>query len=423
MSNISNISNMSNISRTNKLWSKFGDQFLMITEDQRKVLEDPQTLGNIAPGYRRKMAVKMAAMSPIERSQLLEFSLKFRGRHLAITLAKIMLVLTLCGLAVALLFPQRGLVESIAYANVMGLVLVAWMVTTYFKLSQLYGKTMHLVMLNVFGYMLGHVIGLILGGWGTGWTFQESIEKKWMEIVISGCVIGLFLSVPAALMGAIRHRHYKQYTAKLERDAQEHRAARELSESRLRLLHAQIVPHFLFNTLGAVQQLAEKGAPEAARLTAILIAFLRASMAEMRSETVSLNADFALIKAYLDVMKARLGTRLDYTLDLPDSLAHVTMPSMMLLTLVENAIKHGIEPSLRGGHIKVTGSMQDACVALTVSDTGPGLGSKPGAGEGLANVRARLTLLYGAAGTLSVADGAEDGVVATIMLPLTKESQ
>ena len=402
----------------NTKWHLFTDLFLLIGEKERKVLEDPGTLSNIAPGYRRKMAVKLAAMAPVERSRLLAFSLKYRGRHLAITLAKIILVLTLCGLAVSLLFPQRGFVESIVGANVIGLSLVAWMVTIYFNLGQLYGKTMHLVMMIVAVGMLGHVIGLMAGGWERGWTFQQSIEKKWMTIITFGCIIGLLFSVPAALMGAIRHRHYKQYTARLERDAQEHRAARELSESRLRLLHAQIEPHFLFNTLGAVQQLAEKGAPEAARLTAILIAFLRASLAEMRSETVSLEADFALIKAYLDVMKVRLGARLDYTLDLPDSLAHVNMPSMMLLTLVENAIKHGIEPALRGGHISVTGAMQGTSVVLSVSDTGPGLGNEPGAGEGVANVRARLMLLYGDKAALSVVDGAEGGVVAAIMLPL-----
>ncbi|MEJ7805435.1 MAG: ATP-binding protein, partial [Telluria sp.] len=100
---------------------------------------------------------------------------------------------------------------------------------------------------------------------------------------------------------------------------------------------------------------------------------------------------------------------------------HVTMPSMMLLTLVENAIKHGIEPSLRGGQISVAAAVRGTSVVLTVTDTGPGLGSAPGAGEGLANVRARLTLLYGDAASLSVTDGDAAGVEATITLPLNKE--
>ena len=189
----------------------------------------------------------------------------------------------------------------------------------FFGHGMVFSKSLNLVLFMVASAMLGNLIGVMASGWERGLTFQQSVEKNWMAIVTAGCTIGLVFSVPVALIGIIRNRQYKQYTAKLERDAQDYRLARELSESRLRLLHAQIEPHFLFNTLGAVQQLAEKGASEAARLTAILIAFLRASLAEMRSETVALAADFVLVDAYLQVMKARLGARLDYTLALPDA--------------------------------------------------------------------------------------------------------
>ena len=404
------------------MWSKLGALFEAIEQEQFNVLEDPGTLVHIAPGFRHLMAAKLAALPSMERSRLLAFCMKYRGRHLWMTLAKIMLISTLCGLAAALLIPKVGLFIAVIGANMLGMGMVCWFLMIYFSHSMMFGKPIYLVLFMATSGALGTMASVTSIGWQKGMTFQQSIEQQWLVILAFGCAVGLLFSIPVTLMGAIRNRQYKQYTAQLERDAQNHRAARELSESRLRLLHAQIEPHFLFNTLGAVQQLAEKGAPEAARLTAILIAFLRASLAEMRSETVALHADFALIKAYLDVMKARLGTRLDYTLELPASLAHVTIPSMMLLTLVENAIKHGIEPALRGGHISVTGAMQGTNVVLTVRDTGPGLGSEPGAGDGLANVRARLMLRYGDAAALSVADGAEGGVVAAIILPPNSEA-
>ncbi|UUZ51777.1 histidine kinase [Massilia sp. B-10] len=119
-----------------------------------------------------------------------------------------------------------------------------------------------------------------------------------------------------AVVGGLRNKEYEAITARLALDAERERAARELSEARLRMLHAQIEPHFLFNTLGAVQQLAEKESPRAAELTANLIAFLRGSLGEMRSERVSLAVDFGMIDAYLKVMAVRQGERLRFTLDL-----------------------------------------------------------------------------------------------------------
>ena len=231
--------------------------------------------------------------------------------------------------------------------------------------------------------------------------------------------VAALIAVPLALVGALRNQQFETLTAKLALDAERDRAARELSESQLRLLRAQIEPHFLFNTLGAVQQLAEKGAPMAAGLTASLIDFLRASWAGMRSERATLRADFQIADAYLKVMQTRMGERLHYSLDLPEALAGVSVPGMMLLTLVENAVKHGIEPSLRGGAIAVSARRLDGALRIRVQDSGVGMKAVPGAGEGLANIRKRLQLGYGAAASLSVEGADEGGVLAEIVLPLS----
>jgi LytS/YehU family sensor histidine kinase len=198
--------------------------------------------------------------------------------------------------------------------------------------------------------------------------------------------------------------------------------ARELAESQLRLLRAQIEPHFLFNTLGAVQQLAEHDAPRAAELTANLIAFLRASMNKMRSEQVALDAEFGLVEAYLRVMQVRLGARLRITLTLPPALGQVPVPSMIVLTLVENAIKHGIEPSLRGGDVMVSAEVLDATIRVRVQDSGVGMGAAGGSGTGLDNVRRRLQLTYGAGAGLALHD-ADPGLVADITVPLQAPGQ
>ena len=275
-----------------------------------------------------------------------------------------MLVCPLGALVAYALIPELGLVRLLIEANASGIILVCTVVSTYFMPKGV--KPLRFVLLCVAGLGAGMIMGAAGGGWERGLTFIQSMERQWVRIIAGCCVAGLIITIPVALTSVLRTRKYKLENAKLELDAERHHAARELSESRLRLLHAQIEPHFLFNTLGAVQQLAEKSAPEAASLTASLITFLRASLAEMRSEHVTLRADFALLEAYLQVMKARLGTRLDYSLDLPDSLFGITIPSMMLLTLVENAIKHGIEPSLQGGSISVAAVADETGLRMTV---------------------------------------------------------
>ncbi len=155
----------------------------------------------------------------------------------------------------------------------------------------------------------------------------------------------------------------------------------------------------------------------------------------MRSEQVPLQSEFDMVAAYLRVMQARMGQRLRFRLDLPAPLAHVMVPSMIVLTLAENAIKHGIEPALRGGDIHISAEQVDGMLRLRVQDTGVGLGETlagapvpaPGGGLGLENVRSRLQLSAqqggGAAGRLELREGEEGGVVADILLPRYTETK
>jgi LytS/YehU family sensor histidine kinase len=242
-----------------------------------------------------------------------------------------------------------------------------------------------------------------------------------MSHFMSGIMTGgLVVTLPVLAISLWRNRQYEALNAQLQHDAEQAKLARELSESQLRLLRAQIEPHFLFNTLGAVQQLAQHGAPRAAELTANLIDFLRSSMRDMRSEQVGLNAEFGLVESYLKVMQVRLGERLRFSLQLPRALEEVQLPTMILLTLVENAIKHGIEPALRGGEVTVSAEAIAGTVRIQVQDGGVGMSTidEPdgGGGTGLENVRHRLRLAYGEQAGLRLRDG-DPGLIAELTIP------
>ena len=201
-------------------------------------------------------------------------------------------------------------------------------------------------------------------------------------------------------------------------DAEREHANQLEIASTLRLLKAQIEPHFLFNTLGLVQHLAEPTAPQAAALTADLIKFLRATIESLRADTITLQNDCATCDAYLKIMQARLPRRLSYEVDCPPELLQFRLPSALLLTLVENAIKHGIEPSIEGGHVQIAAKRSDEQVIITVSDTGVGFGKHIGHGLGLDHIRNRLALMYGDKAKLELEENETRGVIARLIFPV-----
>lgn len=195
------------------------------------------------------------------------------------------------------------------------------------------------------------------------------------------------------------------------------RAHRQQLESTLRLLKAQIEPHFLFNALGAVQQLAEDKAPAAAALTADLIAFLRATLSSLRADMTTLTDDCAVCEAYLRVMQARMTHRLAFAIDCPPSLRDTPLPTALLLTLVENAVKHGIEPSPLGGRIDIRAHQAGDSIVIRVADTGAGLGDTIGQGLGLQHIRDRLAIAYDGQASLALEANVPSGVVASMTIP------
>jgi signal transduction histidine kinase len=400
------------------MWQRWCNWYRAWEDEGLAVLAEPQVAASIAPGCRRAMAEKMATLSEGERQQLAEFSRRYRGSKILLPILCLLVAFSAIGILMQMAFaPDLALLKALTGANAVGFSCVLVWFSAWFNYRRLEERRLRIFVSIIGLAVLGALFGMVVGVVVHGGELDANLQALPRHMAIIALGAATLVCAPLLLIGKFRSRQHALQTAALQRDAEQDRLARALSETQLRLLRAQIEPHFLFNTLGAVQQLAEETAPRAAELTANLIAFLRASLDEMRSDTVTLGDEYKLIDAYLRVMQARLGTRLRFTFTLPPALAQVNLPSMLLLTLVENAIKHGIEPALRGGEVTVTAGRVDGVLRLQVRDTGIGLAGDAVEGTGLANARQRLELAHHGAATLSLV-ALDDGTLADITLPV-----
>jgi len=193
---------------------------------------------------------------------------------------------------------------------------------------------------------------------------------------------------------------------------------RRLMEAKMAALQAQVEPHFLFNTLALIGQLIETNPPEAARVHAHLIDYLRSTLPQMRArDGGTLGKQVELSRAYLAIMQARMKERLGIKFEVPLFLHSAPFPPMMLQTLIENSIKHGLEPKIEGGTVTVRAQVVGATLQVEVCDDGVGIDPHADDGVGLANIRERLQLLHGAQAELVIATPPGGGACATIRLP------
>ncbi|HEY0061576.1 MAG TPA: histidine kinase [Telluria sp.] len=195
---------------------------------------------------------------------------------------------------------------------------------------------------------------------------------------------------------------------------------RRLLEAQMATLQAQVEPHFLFNTLALIGQLIETDPPQAAKIHTNLIEYLRATLPQMRSNGGgTLGRQVQLSRAYLSIMQARMKERLDVGFDIPDYLEHAPFPPMMLQILIENSIKHGLEPKIEGGRIDVKAQLIGGIMQVDVRDNGVGFNMHSDDGVGLANIRERLRLLFGNRAELVIEQPLAGGALASIRVPYT----
>ena len=231
-------------------------------------------------------------------------------------------------------------------------------------------------------------------------------------------VTGVALASWMAMSALIRQRDEAARNQALAFELERSELERKALDARLRLLQAQVEPHFLFNTLANVRELVDSGSPQASKVLDTLITYLRAAVPRLQDPATTIGQELQLVRAYLELMQLRMDDRLQFSSDADEAAARLRCPPTTLLTLVENAIRHGIDPTEQGGRIDVSVQVRDGRCHAEVSDTGVGL--RPGVnglGTGLSSLRERLQLVFGGAADLRVAARQPRGTVAVVEFP------
>ena len=264
----------------------------------------------------------------------------------------------------------------------------------------------------IVGCLIGYWIGLTLLGVDVARIVQGA-----PRVVIAIVTVSIIFSTfwYRFLSGKARLAHAEAESARERARVVE--LERQAIDAQLRSLQAQIEPHFLFNTLANVVSLIDSAPDSARRMLERLIDLLRASLAASRSERTTLGQEVALVAAYLDILRIRMGERLSYAIDVPPDLMKTHIPPLSLQPLVENAVKHGLEPKLEGGRVTVTAQTTKDALHLAVEDDGLGFSSVGSAGVGLTNLRDRIASLYGERAHLAV-EALPRGTRVKLTLPL-----
>jgi hypothetical protein len=242
-------------------------------------------------------------------------------------------------------------------------------------------------------------------------------QKRMMGFSIM-MMTNLLVAPWTAVAALFRQRDDAARAAALAFELERSELERQALDARLRVLQAQVEPHFLFNTLANVRELVDGGSPQASTVLGHLIAYLRAAVPQLHEPATTLGNEVQLVRSYLEVMHMRMPDRLQYTLEVDEAALALRCPPMTLLTLVENAVRHGIDPSEDGGRIEVRAQLRDGRCRAQVRDTGVGLvASRRGLGTGLATLRERLQLVFGGDARLELAALEPHGACAELDFP------
>src|SRR5258706_4045863 len=242
--------------------------------------------------------------------------------------------------------------------------------------------------------IIGSFLGTVLAGLMRGMNLSQMLtERLWGASMTMSMGIGVGVVVVGAAM--IRERQARDEARLHRAEAERQQLEKNVLEARLQLMQAQVEPHYLFNTLANVQHLVETDPPAAARMLDSFIRYLRAALPQMRESVTNLGREIDMARAFLEINRVRMGSRMTFSIDVPESLKERAFPPMMLISLVENAVKHGVDPCCECGSITIRAAEAEGRLRVLVDDTGEGIKPKKGGGVGLANIRERLKGLYG----------------------------
>jgi sensor histidine kinase YesM len=304
-------------------------------------------------------------------------------------------------------------------------------------ISQCYGISIYVIIMllflifkppkgisAVFIILLCTACGILIGRLMAAFILQQALPTfmwAWKKTFLKE--IGLWL----ALLIVIYYFFYSKRHLKISKEIIQQERINRLSsekealEANLRLLQAQIEPHFLFNTLSNILSLLDTDLKKGRSMLMDLIRYLRTSLAKTRAEATTLGQEMEMIKAYLNIFKVRMEGRLRYRIDVPANLKGLPFPPMLIQPLVENAIKHGIEPKIEGGEVTIRTRKDGDMIRVELADTGTGLLEDGDMGFGLSNVRERLQSLYGDRGQLILEENQPCGLKAIIEIPYGKD--
>ncbi|HEX6137114.1 MAG TPA: histidine kinase [Casimicrobiaceae bacterium] len=271
-----------------------------------------------------------------------------------------------------------------------------------------------LALATLAGSLIGLVLVIVVKRYSLD--YVRTMPSSFLFNFLAAFVTGFSIS----LMFYVKRREARASAALHKAEAERHLLSKQAIEAELKLMQAQVEPHFLFNTLASVQYLVETDPRQAGVLLGHLTGYLRAALPQLRASSSTLAREMTLAEAYLNILQMRIGARLAFTIDLPQELRDHPFPPNLLISLVENAIKHGIEPSAEGGSVVVAAAHAGDSLVVTVTDTGaaaPAVNASVGQGVGLANIRERLAALYGSRGRFTLEPASPRGTRATLSLP------
>ncbi len=272
------------------------------------------------------------------------------------------------------------------------------------------------VILLLIAMPAGAATGAFIGAQIAGISFSE-ILKGSPAFFIQMLFIGILFGTMITYFFFSRER-ISQTEAQLQQEQiKSLTLEKKTLETHLKLLQAQIEPHFLFNTLSNILSLLESDPERGKAMLEDLTRYLRASLSRTRGKMTTLGQEMDLVRAYLDICKVRMEERLRYTIEVPDKLRDMPFPPMLVQPLVENAVKHGLETKIEGGEILIKAEDQDGCYRLVVADTGSGLSEDSVAGLGLTNVRERLSALFNRKARLLLEENQPSGLKVIMEIP------
>jgi LytS/YehU family sensor histidine kinase len=302
-------------------------------------------------------------------------------------------------------------------ANLLALCGVVFLLSAFYGYHKWTGARARRTLLGFVGSMFLGAVGVVVIDMVVHRRSIDDLAPRELSTIAGAVLLLGFVAVALiASIANLRTREAAQHVALLAAEAEREKLARAGVQAELKLLQAQVEPHFLFNTLANVRYLVQTNSPDALAMLDHLIRYLRTALPEIRSETSTLGREAQLARAYLEIMRLRMGGGLRYEIDVPEDVARAPFPPLMVMTLVENAIKHGVAPVGKGS-VVIRARNGEGTIRLQVEDDGRGIAAAPGQGVGLANIRERLATLYGERARMELAGREGGGALATIEVP------